>query len=68
MVKGNLGRGWSDWFGGFGITHATGNSILQGSVRDQSELRGILSGLADLGLDLISVNTVIADRETGKRR
>ena len=58
MVKGNLDRDWSEWFGGFGITHIVGKSILKGPIRDQSELRGILSRLADLGLELISVNTL----------
>ncbi len=57
MIKGHLDKDWSDWFGGFEITRAARYSNLEGPVRDQSELRGILSRLADLGLDLISVNT-----------
>ncbi len=58
VVKGQIDACWSDWFGGFEITHtAGGGSILTGPVRDQAELRGILSRLADLGLELISVNT-----------
>jgi hypothetical protein len=35
-----------------------GETRLSGPVRDQAELRGILSRLADLGLELISVNTI----------
>ncbi len=63
-VKGKIDRGWSDWFGDLAITHSSdGDSILTGSVRDQPELRGILSKLADLGLELISVTT-----NTGKRK
>ena len=63
-VKGKIDRGWSDWFDNFTITHSSdGDSILTGPVRDQSELRGILSKLADLGLELISVTT-----NTGKRK
>jgi hypothetical protein len=59
MVKGHLNRDWSDWFGGFEITHtAGGSSTLTGPVRDQAELRGILSRIADLGLELVSVNTI----------
>ncbi len=58
MVKGQIDAWWSDWFGGFEITHiAGGGSTLRGAVRDQAELRGILSRLSDLGLELISVNT-----------
>ena len=57
-VRGQIDRGWSDWFDGFNIMHnPEGESILVGSVRDQAELRGILSKLADLGLELISVTT-----------
>ena len=59
VVKGQIDKGWSDWFSGFEITHAAdGGSILTGPMRDQAELRGILSRLADLGLELISVNTL----------
>ena len=57
-VKGQIDRGWSDWFSGLTITHTPqGDTVLAGAVRDQSELRGILSRLSDLGLELISVNT-----------
>lgn len=57
-IKGEIDKGWSHWFGGFNITHnPQGESILVGLVRDQAQLRGILSKLADLGLELISVNT-----------
>jgi hypothetical protein len=58
IVKGQVDKGWSDWFGGLQIKHtAHGGTLLRGPVRDQAELRGILSRLADLGLELISVNT-----------
>jgi hypothetical protein len=57
-VRGQMDRGWSDWFGGLSITHTPqGETVLAGPVRDQAELRGILFRLADLGLDLISVGT-----------
>ena len=58
MIKGEMDTDWSEYFGDFGITHAAGNSVLLGPVRDQSELRGILTCLADLGLELVSVNTL----------
>ena len=61
-VKGKLDENWSNWFNGFEITHSAANSILKGPVRDQSELRGILDHLADLGLELISVNTLSGSR------
>jgi hypothetical protein len=58
-VKGHLDRDWSDRLGGLDITHTTdGKTVLSGPLRDQAELRGTLSHLADLGLELISVNTL----------
>jgi len=59
MVKGQIDQGWSEWFDGFEIIHtAKGETRLSGSIRDQVELRGILSRLSDLGLELVSVNTI----------
>ena len=61
-IKGKVDKGWMDWFGNLAITHSSqGDSILTGSVQDQAELRGILMRLADLNLELISVNTRIND-------
>jgi hypothetical protein len=58
QVRGQIDRGWSEWFNGLTITHTPqGDTILAGTARDQSELRGILSRLSDLGLELISVTT-----------
>jgi len=59
QVKGHLDRDWSDRLGGLDITHTLdGNTMLSGSLRDQAELQGILSYLANLSLELISVNTL----------
>ena len=63
VVRGLIDQSWSEWFDSFEITHAAGQSLLEGPVRDQAELCGILSRLANLGLDLISVNTVMAAPE-----
>ena len=57
-IKGEIDNNWSGWFSGFNITHnPQGESILVGLIRDQSQLRGILGKLADLGLELVSVTT-----------
>ena len=62
-VKGQIDQLWSDWFGGLTITHVeSGETVLEGSVRDQAELRGILSRLADLALELISVTTLPGEK------
>ena len=55
-VKGQIDQHWSDWFGGLIITHTKlGESVLTGTIRDQVALRGLLSSIADLGLELILV-------------
>lgn len=62
-IKGKVDKGWMDWFGNLAITHsAQGDSILRGYVQDQAELRGVLTRLADLNLELISVNTEFEDK------
>jgi len=56
IVKGHLDPHWSDWLEGMTITHtADQNTVLCGTVADQSALYGLLSRLRDLGLTLISV-------------
>jgi len=58
QVKGHVNKDWSNRFGCLAVTHEKdGTTIFSGPIRDQSELRGVLSALANLGLDLISVNT-----------
>ena len=58
-IRGHIDRDWSDWLSGLSINHTeSGETVLAGSVRDQAELRGILSRLADLGHELIHVKTL----------
>ena len=55
-VKGYLDASWSAWFDGLTITHdAAGNTILAGSVRDQTALYGLLDKARDLALILVAV-------------
>lgn len=55
-VKGTLDDSWSDWFDGLTITHdAAGDTILEGAVRDQTALYGLIGKVRDLGLSLIAV-------------
>lgn len=35
-----------------------GNTVLVGLIRDQAELHGLLQRVSDLGLTLLSVNTI----------
>ena len=63
-VKGQIDERWSEWLEGLTITHTTeGETVLTGSVLDQSALYGLLARLRDLGLPLLSVNTREANAE-----
>lgn len=58
-VRGHLDDHWSDWFGGFTIApHDDGTSTLTGNVADQAQLHGVLSGLRDIGVELLELRTV----------
>lgn len=64
-IKGHLGQQWADWFEGLTISlEEDGNTILSGTVVDQSALHGILKKIRDLGMPLLSVNPAVSDRET----
>ena len=55
-VKGILDDAWSEWFDGLRITHdAAGDTLLEGAVRDQTALYGLLGKARDMGLTLIAV-------------
>jgi hypothetical protein len=57
-VKGRIDERWSAWLEGLTITHtAEGETVLSGSVPDQSALYGLIARLRDLGLPLLSVNS-----------
>lgn len=58
-VKGHLGRGWAEWFGGMTITlEEGGDTLLTGPVLDQAVLHGLLRKVRDLGMPLVSVTRV----------
>ena len=55
-VKEYLEDSWAPWFDGLAITHAAdGATTLEGSIRDQSALYGLIDRARDLGLTLVSV-------------
>jgi hypothetical protein len=63
-IEGHLAADWSDWFEGMAIRcQADGTTTLEGPVRDQAALQGLLIKVRDLGLSLISVNP----SESGRR-
>ncbi|RPJ39905.1 MAG: hypothetical protein EHM21_15260 [Chloroflexi bacterium] len=58
-IKGHLGRQWQEWFGDLTITlEEDGNTLLTGPVIDQAALHGYLRKVRDLGMPLLSVNSV----------
>jgi hypothetical protein len=55
-IKGHLDPCWSDWFGGLNVTHLEGGeTLLAGTLPDQTALHGLLERIRDLNLTLISV-------------
>ena len=61
-LKGHLEARWEQWFEGLTITlEENGNTLLSGPLADQAALHGILKKVRDLGLTLLSVNSVEPD-------
>ena len=62
-IKGHLDSRWAAWFDGLNLTNASdGTTVIHGLVADQSALHGLLQKVRDVGLPLISVTQVDADR------
>jgi hypothetical protein len=58
-IKGHIAPHWSDWFEGLTINYAEDDeTVLTGDVPDQAALFGLLARVRDLGLGLLSVNSV----------
>ena len=65
-ARGCIDEQWSSWFEGLSIAHtAQAETILSGSVADQAALYGLLAKLRDLGLALVSVDSVEMGGERG---
>ena len=61
-LKGHLEARWVQWFDGLAITlEENGKTLLSGPLADQAALHGILKKVRDLGLTLLSVNSVEPD-------
>lgn len=62
-IKGHLGYQWTDWFDGMAITlEDEGNTLLTGPVTDQATLHGLIKKVRDLGMPLISIDSILPDR------
>jgi hypothetical protein len=58
-IKEQIGDKSLAWFEEFTVTQtASGETLLTGSIPDQSALHGLLAKIRDLNLTLISVNRI----------
>jgi len=58
-VQGHLDAHWSRWLDGMTITHEPcGASRLEGAVRDQAALHGLLNKIRDLNLTILTVQRI----------
>lgn len=65
-IRGHLSRQRADWFEGLSITlDEDGTTLLIGPVIDQAALHGLLKKVRDLGMTLISVNSVNLNQGDG---
>jgi len=61
-IKGHLDSQRTEWFDGLTITlEEDGNTLLTGTVVDQAALHGLLKKVRDLGIPLLSINSVWVD-------
>ena len=64
-VQGRLTPRWATRFEGLSLAPGpSGTTVIAGPVEDQAALHGLLRGLADLGLPLLSVTEVQPDRRS----
>lgn len=57
-IKGHLDMCWSERFDGLMLTHLEGQeTLISGSLPDQTALHGLLERIRDLNLTLISVTS-----------
>ena len=65
-VRGNLDPRWSEWLASMSIVseQTAGecpSAVLTGPLADQAALRGVLTRLWDLNMDIISVARIAAE-------
>ena len=65
IVEGELSDNLESAFHRMTLTRAEGNTVLNGNVRDQAELHGLLQRVSDLGLTLLEARAI--DRSTASK-
>jgi hypothetical protein len=61
-IQGHLDKKWQVSFEGFEIIYEGDNTLLNGNIKDEAHLHGVLNQIRDLNLKLISVNPVETDK------
>jgi hypothetical protein len=55
-IEGHLDKNWLDYLEGITVVHTAQNqTLLRGSVQDQTALYGLITKLRDLGVKLVSI-------------
>jgi hypothetical protein len=63
-IKGHLNPQWTGWFEGLTIMlEEDGDTLLTGIVIDQAALYGLIKKVRDLGVPLLSVNSIESARQ-----
>jgi hypothetical protein len=65
VVEGELSDHVDVAFEGMALMREEGNTVLEGPVRDQAELQGLLQRVSDFGLTLLSATAI--DDKAGRR-
>jgi hypothetical protein len=58
VVRGRLSRRYECAFDGATLVPRNGQTMLRADLADQAQLYGLLNRLRDLGIELVSVNSV----------
>ena len=58
VVRGEIGDRFAARFEGMRLERRAGRTVLSGTVRDQAQLHGLIERIAELGLELVSVNPI----------
>ena len=65
-LLGRLHERWATWFDGLSVRESDdGTTVISGPIADQAALHGLLQRVRDLGLPLLSVERLEADRSEG---
>jgi len=57
-IKGSISPEMQGWFEGLSVCPEKGNSRINGILPDQQALYGLINMLRDLGVKILSINTI----------